>query len=53
VEQRLEAEELMAQPHVRLGLGALLEEHSEIARRFDQRWKATINTKVVRECWPR
>ena len=41
------------EPHVRLGLGELLEEHAEIARRFDQRWKDTINTEVVRECWPR
>jgi hypothetical protein len=53
VEQRLEAEESMEDPHVRLGLGALLEEHSEIAHRFDQRWKETINAVVVRECWPR
>lgn len=51
VEKRL-AEEESSQPHVRLGLGALLEEHEEIARRFDQRWKDRINTEVVRECWP-
>lgn len=53
VEQRLEAEESMAEPHVRLGLGPLLADHTEIARRFDQRWKDTINTEVVRACWPR
>lgn len=52
VEKRLAEEESTTQPHVRLGLGALLEEHAEIARRFDQRWKDTINRDVVRECWP-
>jgi hypothetical protein len=51
VEQRLEAEESMAAPHVRLGLGPLLADHSEIAQRFDARWKATINLAVVSECW--
>jgi len=44
---------LLALAAVRLGLGVLLEDHSEIARRFDQRWKDTINADVVRECWPR
>jgi len=52
VEQRLEAEESMAPPHVRLGLGDLLADHSEIAQRFDARWRAAINTAVVRACWP-
>jgi hypothetical protein len=53
VEGRLEAEESMGAPHVRLGLGELLADHSEIAQRFDERWRATINPAVVRECWPR
>jgi hypothetical protein len=52
VEQRLEAEQSMAPPHVRLGLGDLLADHSEIAQRFDERWKAAINPMVVRDCWP-
>jgi hypothetical protein len=52
VEQRLRIEESMAEPHVRLGLGPMLAEHPEIALRFDQRWKDTINPAVVRECWP-
>jgi hypothetical protein len=51
VEQRLEAEESMVAPHVRLGLGPLLADHPEIAQRFDERWKATINLAVVSECW--
>jgi adenosyl cobinamide kinase/adenosyl cobinamide phosphate guanylyltransferase len=52
VEQRLEAEESMAPPHVRLGLGATLADHSEIAQRFDERWRAGINPAVVKDCWP-
>ena len=52
VEQRLRIEESMAEPHVRLGLGPMLADHPEIALRFDQRWKDTINPAVVRECWP-
>ena len=52
VEQRLEAEESMAAPHVRLGLGALLKDHAEIARRFDERWRSAINQAEVRARWP-
>jgi hypothetical protein len=52
VEQRLEAEESMAPPHVRLGLGGMLADHSEIAQRFDERWRAGINPAVVKDCWP-
>jgi hypothetical protein len=51
VEEKL-AEESMVPPHVRLGLGALLADHAEIAKRFDERWRAGINPAVVRECWP-
>jgi len=47
----LEAEESMAPPHVRLCLG-LFADYSEIAQRFDERWKAAINRIVVRNCWP-
>lgn len=52
VEQVLGKEEMIAQPHVRLGLGHVLAAHPEIASRFDQRWKATVNRAVVRSCWP-
>ena len=52
VEGHLKAEESAMQPHVRLGLGALLRDHPEIAERFDQRWKATVNREVVRNRWP-
>ena len=53
VEKRLAEEEAASAPHVRLGLGPLLADHSEIALRFDRRWRDTINTEVVRDCWPR
>jgi hypothetical protein len=53
VERRLEAEEGIAQPHVQLGLGALLAGRPDIAQRFDARWKSTVNQEVVRGRWPR
>jgi len=52
VKRHLEAEESIAQPHVRLGLGALLTDHPEIADRFDRCWRATVNLEVVRKRWP-
>lgn len=52
VERGLEVEESIARPHIRLGLGTLLANHPEIARRIDQRWKATVNRDVVRNNWP-
>jgi len=52
VERRLEAEESIVQPHVELGLGALLADHPEIVQRFNQRWKRTVNREVVRNRWP-
>jgi len=42
----------VAQPHIQLGLGQLLGGRSDIAERFDARWKATVNTDVVRGHWP-
>jgi hypothetical protein len=52
VEQRLAAEQDMAAPHIRLGLGDMLADHAEIAQRFDERWRAGLHIEVVRECWP-
>lgn len=51
VEQHLEKKESLAPPHQRLGLGELLADHPEIAARFDDRWRATINVDAVRACW--
>jgi hypothetical protein len=52
VAERLGQEEAMAPPHMRLGLGAMLADHAEIAQRFDERWRSAINTIAVRDCWP-
>jgi len=52
VEQVLDKEEAIARPHERLGLGHVLAGRPEIACRFDQRWKATVNRGVVWNCWP-
>lgn len=40
------------QPHVRLGLGELLESRPDIAARFDARWRAIVNESQVRRRWP-
>ncbi|MCC6394593.1 MAG: hypothetical protein IT167_28615 [Bryobacterales bacterium] len=52
VEQVLDKEEAVIRPYVRLGLGHVLAGRPEIAGRFDQRWKATVNRGVVWNCWP-
>lgn len=52
VEKRLQEEQTLAPPHVRLGLAPMLSDHADIAERFDRRWNATINITVVRACWP-
>lgn len=41
-----------AQPHLRLGLGTLLERRPDIAERFNARWKAIVNRAQVRRRWP-
>lgn len=54
VEERLEiVERSSIAPHRQLGLGPMLADHPEIARRFDEKWKATVNVEVVRGFWPR
>jgi hypothetical protein len=51
VEQRLEFEEVIAQPHIQLGLGPFLGGQPEIADRFNARWKAIVNREVVGRMW--
>ncbi|HUS06413.1 MAG TPA: hypothetical protein VMZ52_08965 [Bryobacteraceae bacterium] len=51
VKERLNFEEEIAQPHVQLGLGAILAPYPEIAGRFDARWKAVVNETVVQRHW--
>jgi hypothetical protein len=51
IEERLAFEEVVAQPHIQLGLGPLLGGRPDIANRFDTRWKATVNREVVGGHW--
>jgi len=52
VEERLEFEEVVGQPHIQLGLGPILGNKPEIASRFDARWKALVNREVIGDHWP-
>ena len=52
VATRLEREEGIAEPHVQLGLEGVLFEAPQLAREFNERWKATVNRDSVRELWP-
>jgi hypothetical protein len=45
-------EEGVPEPHVRLGLGDLLKDRPDIAGRFNDRWKSTVNSAAVRDLWP-
>lgn len=53
IEDKLSFEEVVTQPHIQLGLGALLASRPDIAGRFNARWKATVNREVLRDLWPR
>lgn len=52
IEDKLSFEEVVTQPHIQLGLGALLVSRPDIATRFNARWKATVNRDVLRDLWP-
>jgi hypothetical protein len=52
IESRLSFEQVSTQPHIQLGLGAILGSRPDIARRFDVRWKTTVNIHHVRSHWP-
>jgi hypothetical protein len=49
---KLEIEEVVTEPHIQLGLGRCLGGCPEIARRFNEKWKSTVNRSTVRELWP-
>jgi hypothetical protein len=51
VESRLAFEDVVAEPHIQLGLGRLLGGTPEIAQRFNARWKSVVNPSVVRHHW--
>ncbi len=52
VHERLVFEEVISQPHVQLGLGAVLAPCPAIAQEFDRRWKEIVNRETVRRNWP-
>jgi hypothetical protein len=49
---RLTAEAKESKPHVRLGLGTVLRQRSDLAERFNRRWRETVSTETVRRRWP-
>jgi hypothetical protein len=51
VETKLTLEQEAEEPHVRLGMGAMLAERPDIARRFDEKWRATVTPEVVSDHW--
>lgn len=52
VAARLEEDEAVTEPHLQLGLGNVLAEAPELAREFNDRWKANVNLDNVQELWP-
>ncbi|MEZ5403732.1 MAG: hypothetical protein R2729_28890 [Bryobacteraceae bacterium] len=51
VEKRLDLEDVVAQPHIQLGLGPVLGSFPEIAAGFDARWREVVNRDAVRRQW--
>jgi hypothetical protein len=49
---KLRKDEGVVEAHVQLGLERTLAARPELARRFNERWKATVNRASVREHWP-
>ena len=52
IESRLAYEEGVTEPHRQLGLGGMLAEQPEMARRFNDSWKNVVRAEVVRQHWP-
>jgi hypothetical protein len=51
VEQRLDLEDVVAQPHIQLGLGAVLGRCPGVAAWFDARWREVVTRDAVRSRW--
>jgi hypothetical protein len=47
IAERLSKDEQVAEPHVQLGLATILANEPELAERFNERWKATVNRDTV------
>ncbi len=52
IADRLGFEDEITKPHAQLGLEFTLRDRPDIARRFDEKWKATVNPERVRSHWP-
>lgn len=52
IENTLAFEDVVAQPHIQLGLGPVLARRPDIAERFNASWKAVVNPFTVRQNWP-
>ncbi|HSW51360.1 MAG TPA: hypothetical protein VLH09_14340 [Bryobacteraceae bacterium] len=52
IESRLSAQQDVAEPHLRLGLGPLLLGHPDIALRFNDRWNRIVSRDGVLRHWP-
>ncbi|MBM3737439.1 MAG: hypothetical protein FJW39_16790 [Acidobacteria bacterium] len=50
-ERRLAMDEAVEQPHVQLGLGAMLAPRPDIAARFNEKWKSLVNRGQVLRHW--
>lgn len=47
IEERLQKDERIMEPHKALGLQEVFESHPELAARFDERWRALVNRDRV------
>jgi hypothetical protein len=52
VESHLCFEDVASEPHVQLGLGGVLGSCSDVAERFNARWRAIVNADSVKLHWP-
>ena len=52
IEKRLAFEEQLPEPHIRLGMGRLLQSRPDIAARFNARWKEIVCPAGILRQWP-
>ena len=53
IEKRLKLVDEFLSPHARLGLELTLRDRPDIAERFDEQWRATVNADEIRKLWPK
>ena len=52
VAERLDRDVAVEEPHTKLGLARALASVPDLAHRFNQQWKATVNHTSVEQYWP-